>query len=158
MATKQQGIDILLSEREYVPQVVQIQLLNDIAGILYEQLAVMKDSIPDLVKKYKFNITDSLTEIDEDIIPTLPWIAVTIFNDGADPVHIDINEYSGERDPLTGLLTDPSLASGDSLVIDMRASKIKKIYFVCDTGETATVRVYAACKSYRLKQREEVDI
>jgi hypothetical protein len=160
MADRKQGMDILLSEREYVPTIIQTQLLNDIAGILYEQLAVMKDSIPDLVKKYEFDVTDSLLELNPDVMPSLPWIAMTLFNDGADPIHLYVNEY-GENDGLyylTQIPRDPTLDSGDSIQIDMRAPKIKKVFIKCDTGNTATVRIISTMKEYGTKQREDVKL
>lgn len=159
MGTKQENIELIIKERPYVAQVIQTQLLNDIAGILYEQLAVEKDAIPDLMRKYEFLITDVILELTEDKLPSLPWISMTVFNDGADPVHIYINDYGSETVYyLDQAPSDPPLDAGDTFQIDMRAPKIKKLFLVCDQGKTAFVRIFATMKEYRLHQREEVKI
>ena len=159
MVTKEDKVDILLQERPYVAQIIQTQLLNDIAGILYEQLATMKDAVPDLMKKYSFDITDSILEINVDKIPSLPWISFTLYNDGADPVHVYVNEYGKEESqyisPEPG---DPTIDSGDTMVVDLKAPKIKKLILFCDNGKTATVRIFAMLKEYRSTQREEIPI
>ena len=153
--TQKQGLDIILTEREYVPSVIQIQILNDIAGILYEQLAVMKDATPDTFEKYEYAVTNTITELTSDTIPSFPWISVTVYNVGADPVHIFINEFNGQMSD-SGTMVDPALPSGDTFTIDMRAPKIKKMFLVCDVGKTATVRLFVSCKNYREHEREEV--
>jgi hypothetical protein len=153
--TQKQGLDIILTEREYVPTIIQTQLLNDIAGILYEQLAVMKDAIPDMFEKYEYAVTNTITELTSETLSSFPWISVTIYNVGADPVHIFINEFNGEVSGA-GAIVDPALPSGDTFTIDMRSPKIKKVFLVCDVGKTATVRLFVTCKNYREHEREEV--
>ena len=84
---------------------------------------------------------------------------MTVFNDGDDPVHIYVNDYAMEATyNLDQTPTDPPLVTGDDFHIDMRASKIKKVRLVCDAGNSASVRIFAAMKEYRAKQREEVKI
>ena len=157
MACKKDNVDIILKERPYVAQVIQTQLLNDIAGILYEQLAVEKDAIPDLFRKYEFIVDSTVLELNEDKLPSMPWISITVFNDGADPVHIYLNDYGVETIyDLNQTPTDPPLGAGDTFQIDMRASKIKKLFLVCEQGKTASVRIFATMKEYRSQQREEV--
>jgi len=159
MGTKQDNIDLILKERPYVAQVIQTQLLNDIAGILYEQLAVTKDAIPDLMRKYEFNVDDEVIELSADKLPSLPWISMTVFNDGGDPVHIYVNDYGTESlYYMSQAPTDPPLGAGDTLQVEMRASKIKKVFLVCDQGKTASVRIFATMKEYRSQQREDVKI
>jgi hypothetical protein len=159
MGTKQSNIDIIIKERPYVAQVIQTQLLNDIAGILYEQLAVEKDAIPDIVRKYEFDIDDTIIELTEDKLPSLPWISMTIYNDGGDPVHIYVNEYGTESTYyLNQVPHDPPLGAGDTFQMDMRAPKIKKLFLVCDRGKTATVRIFATMKEYGIQQREAVNM
>ncbi len=159
MADKQTNVDIILKERPYVAQVIQTQLLNDIAGILYEMLAVEKDAIPDLVRKYEFAVDSSILELNSDKLPSLPWISMTVFNDGADPVHLYVNDYGIESTySLNQTPTDPTLVPGDTFQIDMRSSKINKIFLVCDQGKTASVRIFATMKEYRSVPREEVKI
>lgn len=159
MATKQENIDLIIKERPYVAQVIQTQILNDIAGILYEQLAVAKDAIPDLMRKYEFFVTDDVIELTEDKLPSLPWMAMTVFNDGGSPVHVYINEYGMESVYyLNQNPTDPALGVGDTFQMDLRAPKIKKVFLVCDRGKTTSVRIFATMKEYRFHQREEVKI
>jgi hypothetical protein len=157
MADKKTNMDIILKERPYVAQVIQTQLLNDIASILYEMLAVEKDAIPDLIRKYQFDIDSTVLELNEDKMPSMPWISMTLFNDGGDSVHVYVNDYGMETIyELNKTPTDPPLGAGDTFQLDMRASKIKKVFMVCDQGKTATVRIFATMKEYRLNPREEV--
>jgi len=157
MATKQDNIDLIIKERPYVAQVIQTQILNDIAGILYEQLAVAKDAIPDLMRKYEFVIDESVMELNEDKLPSLPWISMTVFNDGQSPVHVYMNEYGMESVYyLNQTPRDPPVNPGDIFQVDLRSPKIKKLFLVCDHGKSTIVRIFATMKEYRLHQREEV--
>jgi hypothetical protein len=160
MGTRQDNIDIILKERPYVAQVIQTQLLNDIAGILYEQLAVSKDAIADLLRKYQFNVTDTVLELNGDKLSSFPWISMAIFNDGADPVHIYINEWGMDVvTDLTGSIpSDPPLSAHDTFQIDLRSPRIKKVFLVCDRGKTATVRIFATMKEYTNHPREPLNL
>ena len=161
ITTKEQGVDILLQERPYASAIIQTQLLMDIAGILYEQLAVTKDAIVDYMKKYRLEVTDQVMEINADKIPTMPWNSVSIYNDGANPIHIYINEVAGElvtNNLLQLVVDDPPIKVGETYTFDMRAPKIQKVYLICDPGNSATVRIYAGCKNYRPFPRDEANI
>jgi len=153
------NLDLIIKERPYVAQVIQTQLLNDIAAILYEQLAIEKDALPDIIRKYEFNIDDTILELTEDKLPSLPWISMTLFNDGVDPVHVYVNDYGAESTYTLGQVPrDPPLGAGDTFQLDMRASKIKKVFLSCDQGNTASVRIFATMKEFRAHQREDVRI
>lgn len=157
--TQEKGVDILLTERPYVAQIIQTQLLTDIAGILYEHLAVTTDAIPDFVKKYRFEVTDSIIELNADKVPTMPWNSISIYNDGANPVHVYINEMAGELvSDLTLVVDDPPLKVGESYTFDMRSPRIDKLYLVCDHGQAASVRIFAGCRNYRATPRERANI
>ena len=158
MPDKQNKVDIMINERPYVAQIIQTQLLNDIAGILYEQLATMKDSIPDLVRKYTFSVTDQVLELNEDNVPTLPWISMVLYNDGGSPVFIYVNEMDSQYTKLPGVVSETPLAVNDSFAIDFRSSKIKKLYLVCDNGGTSSIRIFASCKYYRAEKRVAIDL
>ena len=163
MTTDQERIDVMMKERPYLAQLTQTQLINtqtqlmvEMVDIMYEQLATMKDAVPTLLKKYSFNITDNILEINEDKLPSLPWISFTLYNEGGDPVHVYVNEYGKEESQyINPEPTDPTIGKGDSIVVDMKAPKIKKIILFCENGKTATVRIFAMLKDYRSTEREE---
>lgn len=71
-----------------------------------------------------------------DLIREEPYCAlatVSFFNDGPDAVHISINERHG-----SSTLEDGEQHSADYTKADRR---VELIYYWCDTGETASVRV-----------------
>ena len=150
MADRQDNIDVILQERPYVAQAIQTQILNDIAGILYKQLTLTEDSVADIVRKYTFNITNSILELNSDKLPSLPWISMTVYNDGISPVHVYINEF-GVESVVSDIPnpTDPPMNPGESFQIDFRGSNINKVFFQCDPGNTATIRIVASMKKYR---------
>lgn len=71
----------------------------------------------DLVKKYPF----------------IPWATASFVNDGADAVYIGINRQAGAT----------KLEDGEPYEVDYTKAerRIELIYYWCDAGETASVRV-----------------
>ena len=109
--------------------------------------------MPELVKKYQFTITDVITEINESNMPTMPWISVGMDNVGAADVHMYINEYGVALCDVAGAIEeDIIITAGGGLGADFLDSRIKKVFLVCDPGDTTTVEIYATCKYYKPKE------
>jgi len=79
----------------------------------------------------KINVTDKIKMLYDDENKGLNWTAVDITNMGPDPVYYCVNKWKSPEAPLHTNMT-ASIDLG-------RKNAIKKIYFVCDKGETATV-------------------
>ena len=139
----------------------QISLMQEQNAITRGGFAALKDEIallrrdltawvPDLMKKYQFTVTEAITEISENNMPTMPWISADIHNTGADGVHVYINEFGASTCDVTGATeTDVAIPAGGSIGVDMLDSKIKKVFLVCDVTESTTVEIYATCKYYQ---------
>ena len=67
---------------------------------------------------------------------TPPWYSVSIFNDGPNPVYVDVNR----TDNAANLITPLNL--GGNLVLNYEQPKIKLMYFRCAPGLTANVRIF----------------
>jgi len=64
--------------------------------------------------------------------PYTPWITASFFNDGPDSVFIAINLPSG--------FTELKSGESKSVNFSMADRRIEVIYFVCNAGESASVR------------------
>jgi len=140
------GIDKLESivkERPYAAQMLQLQILYDMAGMLEdisESLAHFRSEFRSTIPKgyvepIELTVTDKISKITKNKYATMPWISFDLFNDGPNPVYVVVNRnFVTRRAPLN---------SGESLTVDMKAPIIEKIYLFCDKGNTASVRIYA---------------
>lgn len=75
-----------------------------------------------------YDITDS-----SKLVTDISWDSIDIVNNGPNPVYISVNRW--ER-------PDAPLRVGNSMSFSFGKDGIKKIYFKCDSGETANVDVY----------------
>lgn len=81
------------------------------------------------------NITDAVYMHTDEKEGGLNWTTCSILNSGPNNVYFAINEWEQPTAPLL---------PGESINIDFeRRGAIKKIWLICDTGETAQVRIYA---------------
>jgi hypothetical protein len=122
-------IEAFAKERPYVLEVLQTQILYDIAGML--------DDVGKLLAKpmgytHPIKVTVSeLTIIDfVNGAPYSPLFSITIFNDGPDEVYPSVNTYQ----KLT------SLKYGESLTIEFHTSRIERLYLDVDEGKKANIR------------------
>jgi len=65
------------------------------------------------------------------------WYSCTIFNDGPNPVYIDVNRDDNARNLVT------PLNATENLVVDYEQPKIRLLFMRCAPGQTASVRVFA---------------
>ena len=80
-------------------------------------------------------VTDTVYELYDIPNHGLHWTTCSIMNRGPNDVYVAVNEWKRPDAPLL---------VGESMSIDLsKRGSIKRIYFVCDSGERAVVRVHA---------------
>jgi hypothetical protein len=106
-------------------------LLDEIAGRLGEiQESMAKQIPPGMLPSRKISVTDKPQEIRGQ------WKAVTLKNGGASAV------YYFEHETLPTSL-DAELVKGDTQTIDWEEYGEHSLWLVCDSGGTATVRMWS---------------
>jgi hypothetical protein len=122
-------VSILSRERPYALQVVQTQILYDIAGMLEEALGRLQRP-----KGYIHPITVTVTEATYlDFVlgmPHSPLFSITLYNDGPDEVYPSVNSHQ----------RNVPLKPGESLNIDCHSPAIERLYLDVDEGKKALVR------------------
>jgi hypothetical protein len=126
----------IVRERPYVLQVLQTQILYDIAGMLDEAVERILN-VERLLAKPKGYIHPIKVAVDKitliDFVrgePYTPLFSISLFNDGPDEVYPSINAYQ----------KGTSLKVGESLSIDMHSPVIEKLYLDVDKGKRAFIR------------------
>lgn len=122
------------------PEVFAAMTLDDISVKLSKMLKLQEAQIEEGVKD-EATISVSGT-IPVPMTPYLlnsksPYFKVAVFNDGPDPVYVMLNEIQdvGKR--------KAPLNQGDKLDMATALPKINELFFACDEGNTASVRVHA---------------
>lgn len=123
-----EAIREMSQSRPYVIDIMQTQLLYDIASMLEQRLP------EGIIRPIDLSITQKTTVL-EPPNEEMPWFAFTIFNDGPSPVFFEVN-----KDFMT---RKASLSRRDQISIDMFKDGIHKLILYCDVGNTAAVRIYA---------------
>lgn len=142
-ALKSPEIEKMSKERPYALQVIQTQIMYDVAGLL-EELVERQNSFQssweETVPRGDFKpltvpVTDQITQLKPENTPTMPWLSATMYNDGPGSVYMTINEeYAQEKTPLR---------SGEHLNIGLIKRKICNVYLTCAPGQTASLRIFA---------------
>lgn len=122
------------------PEALQVMYLDEIAGKLsdaIERLLEMGDQLDKMPKvpvgeteDFLFNATAS----EKQLTFTTPFFAAQINNDGPNGAYFGINKNSSRQAPLL---------AGEQIAIDLHDAKLKFISFVCDSGNTARLRIFA---------------
>ncbi len=108
------------------------EVLLEITEVLANGLTFEPEGV---VKMYTLEVTDVETVLTSATYPTMPWIDVTFFNDGPDPVFPTLNHDTAQ-------MTTP-LKKGDQLSEDFTRPLLEKLILVCDAGKTASIRLKA---------------
>jgi hypothetical protein len=143
---------IATSQRPYAAQAIETVTQQDIAGILEGIYDLMDSEIPDIFRQYSFSASDQTAIIDSSIVPTMPWIGVTICNGGPDPVYIFVNDKVNIREQriVEGQTTNVApIQMNERIKFGMKKSGIERIFMQCDPGNTATVRMYSEGKLWK---------
>jgi len=96
----------------------------------------MKSRIPDgVADNFPRTVTEELTDLSRETIPSMPWMSFSMINDGPNSVNVVINDRSIDKAPVK---------KGEVLDADMEAKdKIHRVLLFCEKGETANVRIYS---------------
>ena len=115
------------------------QPMKSIIPFSNPMLTNINDSINQQVPAGKFEsrtltITDAVTLLDEKRDGGLNWTSFDLVNAGPDSVFFSVNSSDFPEAPLT---------MGQTINVDLKnRGGIKKIYFRCNIGETANIRLY----------------
>lgn len=140
MGEMKRSVEVMATEqRPYAQQAIQSQVMMDMAGFLESLLEVQLAGIPEVVRQYEQSVTDAVTQLDATSISTMPWITFTLYNDGPDPVYVQVNEQRALKAPLR---------ANEQIKYNMKHSAIRRVYLQCVTGGTADVRIFAEGKRY----------
>jgi len=92
---------------------------------------------PEMVKEFftrSYTISDTMLMLDENSQEGLPWSSMDLTNNGPNPVYLSINNHDSMESPLP---------SGQTINIDFKQKQtIRRLFFRCNTGETANIRLY----------------
>ena len=157
--------DIATNTRPYALSAIDIVVLQDISESLESLLAVTVAGIPEIFRHYEFTITSHTGRgriIDKTVIPTMPWIAFTIVNDGAQPIYIDINEKRNMQEQVVSDGSKPdwygSIQPNESRRFDIKFSGIHKVYLTTEPNKSTTIRLYSESKRHNKKGPDLVDV
>ena len=136
------NLGTMVRERPYVAQLVQLQIMYDMAGMFEDML----DRMTDLEKKFSKTLPRGdlvLREYSvESITPTkivvkeestMPWISFEIVNEGPGRLYVSLDEEK--------FVPRCALEVGESKTIDMKTPIIKEVLLY--SSGVSTVRIYA---------------
>ncbi len=83
-----------------------------------------------------YSVTSEGVKVNLDREHSMPWRALDIINDGDDDVYVAINNQVRYRE-------EAPLKKGESLSLDYKRQQINWFVMETDTGNSATVRVFA---------------
>ena len=115
------------------PAIMQFIMLASIAAQQSKVRLLEESKVPTGSKSFTWNVTDT----EKEIVLGTPWISFSLLNDGSNNVYIRINTLDGN------MTNEAGIKSGERYTFNATYPLITKIYLVCNSGEGATVRVYA---------------
>jgi len=129
-------------EKRVPPHVLQLVLLDDIA-ISLREIEKYQEKISESLKREEFigkldprtlSATDELRYIDLiNDYPYMPWVTAHFRNDGPGAVYLALNEADRwHKLNVAGELSVDFLKADERIVI---------IFYKCDPGQTASIRV-----------------
>lgn len=120
-----------LEEKAVRPEVMQLALLDEIAGRLLTLEKHFASTEAEGVVEPIEPIT--VTSTAKQIRPTKPWFSVEIVNDGPDSVLAIINTLKS--------FDAHDVKKDETYKVEMGKPIIKDVYMKCNPGETAIVRL-----------------
>jgi len=124
----------MVKERPYVAQLIQVQILYDLAGMMEDLLDTTKSMVPEgktIPREYIVPSTRAL-EIDHKLESSLPWRSIDVTNNGPDELYVTINENR--------VVEKAPLLKGESMSIDFRAPRIGRIILSSVGSSSVKVR------------------
>lgn len=136
--------EAISKERPYALGAIQTQILYDIAAMMNQLAKKMEELHKNLEKVIPEGFSSSIhIDCDENLLilnknvePSMPWVSVSIVNDGPDPVYYSISPEKW------ALRADSPIDVKEIIKVDMRGRLIDRIGFWCDKGKTAKVRLF----------------
>jgi len=124
---------VMLEERPYALQAIQLQVLQDIASLLETLNERIEDMKAECLHPIELEVDERGKTLERSEYPTMPWISFTLFNEGPNPVYVVINDFY-RKVPLM---------PEEPLTVDFRSHKIMKVFLFCNPKQKAKVRLYA---------------
>jgi len=127
-------MDELKIEGKVTPEAAQFIMLDEIAGLLREQLDVMEEAEAEgLLDQIQLPVTPVIYEL----VISPPWYSFTIVNDGPNDVYMDVNRDMNARAPFT-----TPIVPFQVLVVNFDKPKIRTIYLATIPPLLSAVRIY----------------
>ena len=118
-------------DAKVTPEAMQIMLTDEMTQRLADITGLLQMTIPiGEMGSYIISVTDDRSELD---FRTTPRISFSLFNDGPNQVYVATNNAT--------VPNDAPIKVREQYHLDARAKSIWRMRFVCDLGETATVRI-----------------
>jgi hypothetical protein len=118
-----------LKEQAIKPEIVITTLLDEIAYRLSKIENILKAEHPEgYLGHYEDTITDKIKEWEPPDI----WFSGSLYNYGPNTVYVQTNDIALDFVPVE---------LNENLEFDFKTAKIKKIYFKCNKGETAKIKI-----------------
>ncbi len=139
-------IEVAARERPYALSIIQTQLLNDMASMLYQinkELRVLKQeyqrNIPrGFTSSIVVSVSDDILILDRRNEPSMPWHSVTVYNNGPGSAYLATAPEGWD------LKFEAPLQPNENVSIDMKGALIERIGFKCDKGKNAVLRIFYA--------------
>ena len=111
------------------PEMMMIVYLDEIAG----RLAELQDTLSDFMAEG--NLNSSIYSVTDNPVK-IPTVCsnLSLHNDGANFAYL----LSDKGKPMS----EAPIRSGGDLSLDFKTKKLRIFYLVCNSGETASVRVF----------------
>lgn len=116
------------------PEVVSAQQLIEIGDMLNEMLKQMQTAGKGELAPLTLPVTAALQEV----ACSPPWRSFTVFNNGLNPVYMDVNRAYNAQNHTT------PLNIGESLLVDYHAPRIERLFLSCLAGQNCVVRIFAS--------------
>jgi len=129
-------IETISKERPYVLEVMQSQMLYDIAGMLEEAVERLAniEALLERPKGFVYPIKQTVDKITIlDFVkhwPNTLLFGITLFNDGPDEIYVGVNEHQ----------TMTPLNTGEDLRIEYTSPRIRRLYLDVEKGKKANIR------------------
>ena len=128
LSTTETGIEV---EGGVVPPAaIQTIVLLQISQRLRRVYESVEDQTAEgIVEQHTLAATDQVQELR---LP-FPWMSFSLINNGLGALYISTNEYDE---------TETAVESGELINLDAKGHAIRKVYYWCPLGQTATFRIF----------------
>ena len=131
MAELRECAYIGMQKKQLNPEIVNLALLDEIAGRLLEMKKIMEEeeAFGAVEPIEKFTITSQKIRVTRLKL----WMSMTLINDGPNSVFVIVNTDKS--------FDEHEVLDGETYMIDMHRPRIADVLLWCHAGETAAVRI-----------------